>query len=70
MSNLFSLQRGTFEYANGEKIAYSLRIDQKALARFVWQASTNKNGKSVRGCISVEAKKLDATAQSQLEVQP
>jgi len=58
VSNLYSLHQSEFDYEGGAKIAFSLRIDRKKLAQLVWKAAKNKNGKSIAGPLTIEAKKL------------
>ena len=57
--SLFGIQRSTFDYQNGEQIAFSVRIDEKVLSQLVWKAAKNKNGKKIDGALLIEAKRLN-----------
>ncbi len=58
MSNFWSLHQDQFEYENGTKIAFSVRVDRNKLARLVYKAAKNKTGKKLDGALRIEAKRL------------
>lgn len=55
----YNTMSDTFEYRDGAvEITFTIRIDRNKLGRLIWRAAKNKNGKSINGCLKIEAKVL------------
>ena len=58
MSNFYDLHQDQFDYEDGSKIAFSVRVNRNKLGQLVYQAAKNKNGKKLDGALVIEAKRL------------
>jgi hypothetical protein len=58
LSNFYDLHHEQFDYENGLKIAFSVRVNRKKLASLVYLAANNKGGKKFDGALVIEAKRI------------
>ena len=62
MSNFYDVHHDQFDYEDGSKIVFSVRVNRKRLGQLVYEAAKNKNGKKISGSLMNEARRISYPA--------